>query len=290
MTKLVSTQDRSINFVEEALTGFLESRYVRKTREYFICYLSSQSGCNRGCRFCHLTATKQTKFENAVPVDYLAQARKVLRHYQQDDEKADYVHYNFMARGEALANPHMLDEADSILFELGKLATSFQPDLGVKFNVSTIMPRSLDRPLRQVFRVVHPTIYYSLYSVREDFRKKWMPQAMPVDEALAMLREYQEFSKKKIKIHHCFIAGENDGESDVMAMLAALERHSLEVEFNLVRYNPYSEIQGAESSDAVIARNLNIINSALRGKVQMIPRVGFDVKASCGMFVEKKAQ
>jgi adenine C2-methylase RlmN of 23S rRNA A2503 and tRNA A37 len=182
----------------------------------------------------------------------------------------------------------MLDEADTILFDLGKLATSFQSDLGVKFNVSTIMPKSLDRPLKQVFRVVHPTIYYSLYSVRDEFRKKWMPQAMPAEDALAMLRDYQQFSKKVVKIHHCFIAGENDSEADVMGMLAALERHRLDVEFNLVRYNPYSEIQGAESSDEVIARNLNIINSALRGKVQMIPRVGFDVKASCGMFVEKR--
>lgn len=284
--RLASQQDRSINFVEDSLTGFLESRYVRKVQDYFICYLSSQSGCNRGCKFCHLTVTKQTKFDNSLPVDYLSQASKVLKHYKQDGQQAEYVHYNFMARGEALANPHMLENADSILFELGKLATSFQSTLGVKFNVSTIMPKTLDKPLKEIFRVVHPTIYYSLYSVRDEFRKKWMPQAMPTDDALALLRDYQEFSKKKIKIHHCFIAGENDGEDDVLAMIAALDRHGLDVEFNLVRYNPYSEAQGQESSDEVIARNLSIINDALRGKVQMIPRVGPDVFASCGMFVE----
>jgi adenine C2-methylase RlmN of 23S rRNA A2503 and tRNA A37 len=288
--RLASVQDQSINFVEDSLTGFIEARYVRKVPEYFICYLSSQSGCNRGCKFCHLTATKQTKFDSSLPVDYLSQANKVLKHYKQDGQVAQYVHYNFMARGEALANPHMLENADSILFELGKLATSFQPTLGVKFNVSTIMPKSLDKPLKEIFRVVHPTLYYSLYSVREEFRKKWMPQAMPTDNALALLRDYQEFSKKKIKIHHCFIAGENDGEDDVLAMIAALDRHGLDVEFNLVRYNPYSEAQGQESSDEVIARNLSIINDALRGKVQMIPRVGVDVHASCGTFYEGLGQ
>jgi 23S rRNA (adenine2503-C2)-methyltransferase len=286
--KLISNVDRSVNFVEESLQGFLESRYVRKTRDYFICYLSSASACNLGCRMCHLTATKQTKTTYTLPVDYLNQASKVLKHYQQDGEKADYIHYNFMARGEAMANPYMLSEADSILYDLGKLATSFQPDLGVKFNISTIMPKSLDRPLKQVFRVVHPTIYYSLYSVREDFRKKWLPQAMPIDKALSMLKEYQDFSKKKIKIHHCFIAGENDSEADVESMLYALERHNLDVEFNLVRYNPYSEVQGAESSDEVITRNIQMIDSALRGKVQIIPRVGPDVHASCGTFYESE--
>ncbi len=286
MTKLISQQDSSINFVEESLTGFLESRYVRKCSDYFICYLSSQSGCNRGCKFCHLTATKQTKFDNALPVDYLSQSNKVLKHYLQDGVKAKYMHYNFMARGEALANPNIINNADNILFELGKLAVSFQPDLGVKFNVSTIMPKSFDRSLSEVFRVVHPTIYYSFYSANEDFRKKWMPQAMPVEKAFELLRDYQTFSKKCVKIHHCFIEGENDSVDDVSKMLDMIFTHNLDVEFNLVRYNPYSHIQGRESSDEVINRNINIIRSALDGRTKIIPRVGFDVKASCGTFVE----
>lgn len=286
--KLISRQDKSINFVEESLTGFLESRYVRKTDDYFICYLSSQSGCNRGCRFCHLTATKQTKFDNALPVDYLTQASKVLKHYCADSHKAKYMHYNFMARGEALANPNLLDNADSILYQLGTLATSFDANLGVKFNVSTIMPKSLDRELYEVFKVIHPTLYYSLYSTNEDFRKKWMPQAMNLDDALSLLKNYQDFSKKTIKIHHCFIEGENDSEADIHNMVRKLREHDLDesVEFNLVRYNPYSDVQGRESSDEIIRRNLQLLDASLPGKVQMIPRVGYDVKASCGMFVE----
>ncbi len=288
MTKLISKEDRSINFVEESLTGFLESRYVRKTPDYFICYLSSQSGCNLGCRMCHLTATKQTKFDNALQVDYLAQASKVLKHYKQDLEKAKYMHYNFMARGEVLANPNVVNNADNILFELGKLAVSFQPDLGVKFNISTILPKTFTSSLPEVFKVIHPTIYYSFYSAKESFRKKWMPMAMPVEKALELLADYQRFSKKTLKFHHCFIAGENDSVDDVEKMLELIFKHNLDIEFNLVRYNPYSVVQGSESSDEVIERNIQIIRSALDGKTKIIPRVGFDVKASCGTFVEAK--
>jgi len=120
--KLISSIDSSVNFVEEALTGFLESRYVRKCDDYFICYLSSQSGCNRGCRFCHLTTTKHTKFEDALPVDFLTQASKVLKHYHNEKKPAKYMHYNFMARGEVLNNKYMLYDADRILFDLGRLA------------------------------------------------------------------------------------------------------------------------------------------------------------------------
>ena len=34
--RISSQVDNSVNFIEEALTGFLESRYVRKCDEYFI--------------------------------------------------------------------------------------------------------------------------------------------------------------------------------------------------------------------------------------------------------------
>lgn len=290
--RISSQVDNSVNFIEEALTGFLESRYVRKCDEYFICYLSSQSGCNRGCRFCHLTATKQTKFEDALPVDFLSQAAKVLKHYQQSGVKAKHIHFNWMARGEVMANQHILNNADTILYDLGKLATTFDPDLGVKFNISTIMPKSLDKPLQNIFKIVHPTMYYSLYSVKPEFKKRWMPQAMDVDQAFEMLKEYQIFTKKKVKIHHCYIENENDSVDDVHGMIDKINQYRLDCEFNLVRYNPYSEIQGKESSMEVIERNLNILKDLMPGsfynKVKMIPRVGPDCYASCGVFPESK--
>jgi adenine C2-methylase RlmN of 23S rRNA A2503 and tRNA A37 len=95
----------------------------------------------------------------------------------------------------------------------------------------------------------------------------------------------QKLSKKTLKFHHCFIEGENDSLDDVKEMLNIIAKHDLDVEFNLVRYNPYSEVQGKESSEEVISRNMQLISSNLISKI--IPRVGYDVKASCGMFVDK---
>ncbi len=200
---------------------------------------------------------------------------------------AEYVHFNFMARGEALANRHFLDSADELLNKLGQLAIAEK--LPAKFNISTIMPATLRRPLRDVFKFITPTIYYSLYSVREEFRRKWMPAAMPVREALAELKAYQDFGKKIIKIHFPFIAGANDSLADVCAMCDEIEAADLRVEFNLVRYNPASPDQGVESAPDVLEARLAQIRRRLGGKVQAIPRVGFDVKASCGMFVNPEA-
>ena len=277
-----SNIDQSVNFVEEQLVGFLESRFVRKCDEYFICYLSSQTGCNRGCQFCHLTATGQTKYSDSTYYDFLSQATQVFQHYQ-NQLPAKYVHYNFMARGEVLANNIFLKEADRILWALGELAMS--QGLSAKFNVSTIMPMTLKQSLVDTFRVIQPTIYYSLYSVRDEFRKQWMPAAMCVDEAFYLLKDYQDHSKKAVKIHYAFIKGANDSLEDVEGVCRYVDRHKLHVEFNLVRYNPASPAQGCESDEGTIQRNIEFLRKNLDGKVQIIPRVGPDVFASCGMFV-----
>jgi len=287
--RLDSQIDRSVNFVEQQMEGFLESRYVRKKDDYFICYLSSQSGCNRGCRFCWLSATKQTKLEDASHIEYLEQASEVLKHYKQSDHPAKIIHYNFMARGEVLENKNILKDADSILYDLGKLAMAYDSNLSVKYNISTIIPRTFDKELTEVFKIIHPTIYYSLYSVNPDFRKKWIPNGLDVDSALQKLKNYQLYSKKKIKIHHCFIEGENDSIEDLERIIDAISKYKLDCEFNLVRYNPYSEEYGKESSIEVIQRNMDYISNmwpSFQNKTQVIERVGTDVYASCGTFVQ----
>ncbi|MGE3320513.1 MAG: hypothetical protein AB7I18_14580 [Candidatus Berkiella sp.] len=282
---LNSQIDRSVNFIEEQLVGFIESRFVRKCDDYFIAYLSSQTGCNRGCTFCHLTATGQTSFIDSSHNDFVAQAIQIFKHYRKQKNPAKYMHYNFMARGEPLANKILLDSGDELLLKLGQVAKD--EGLPAKFNISTIMPLTLKKSLPDIFNYVNPTIYYSMYSTNKEWRTKWMPAAMDVDEALSLLKEYQDFSKKIIKIHYAFIAGENDSVDSVHGVCNALDRHQLNCEFNLVRYNPASPDQGTESSEEVINRNIEIIEGRFKfnGKVQIIPRVGFDVKASCGMFV-----
>jgi 23S rRNA (adenine2503-C2)-methyltransferase len=276
MKILESTIDQSVNFVEDALIGFTESRYVRKVDDYFIAYLSSQTGCNRGCMFCHLTATRQTRSLDCDHEDFMQQARTVMAHYAKD-LPAKYVHMNFMARGEALANRWFTENATELLMDLGKLSL----DYGVKpkFNISTIMPVTMRRRLIDMFPIITPTIYFSMYSADDAWRKRWMPAAMPVDEAIEQLREYQSISKKIIKIHGAFIRGENDSPDQICAMADKLL--DLKVEFNIVRYNPLTSEQGEESPDLLsIHQQLND-----HFPTKIIPRVGPDVKAACGMFV-----
>ena len=99
-----SAQDASVNWDRPADVGRLEARYVRRCADYFVVYLSSQTGCAQGCRMCHLTATGQTRLRDVTFGEMLEQARTVLDHYRREAPPARTVHFNFMARGEPLAN------------------------------------------------------------------------------------------------------------------------------------------------------------------------------------------
>ncbi len=284
-----STQDQSVNFIAVGDQGLWEARYVRRVEDYFIVYLSSHTGCTHACRFCHLTATKQTGFVPATVKDYEEQARMVLAHYDTVKEQqgaAKRVNFNWMARGEALSNPELLTNAKDVFAMLNAMANA--RDLKPAFNVSTIMPKDFaPYQLESVFQDLPATLYYSLYSLNEKFRKRWLPKALPALEALDRLKEWQTHSGQDVVLHWAFIAGENDAESDMHDICDEIEQRALKVRFNVVRYNPFDARRGQESAPEILRRNFEILaeRMSLPGS-RIVPRVGFDVKASCGMFVQ----
>lgn len=229
---------------------------------------------------CHLTATGQTQFKNCDFGDFNSQLAAILRHYQAQNQPAEVVHLNWMARGEPLCNPTLTETSTDLCLSLAAQCT----ELGLlpKFNVSTIMPRSFRGSLERAFPVITPTIYYSLYSMDPEWRRRWLPGAMDAGRALDLLAGYQAVSRKLVKIHGAFIKDENDGERGIEAMLEAVLSRGIRAEFNIVRYNPCSESQGQESPNLEgIARLIS-----RRMPCKIIPRVGADVYASCGTFLE----
>jgi adenine C2-methylase RlmN of 23S rRNA A2503 and tRNA A37 len=143
------------------------------------------------------------------------------------------------------------------------------------------MPLTMKKSLVKMFPIITPTIYYSIYSTNHEFRNRWLPAAMEVNKALELLTEYQSISKKIIKFHGAFIQNENDREKDVRTMMSKIISHDIKGEFNIVRYNPYSDEQGHESNN--IEAISQIIGEYMPCKI--IPRVGQDVYASCGTFL-----
>lgn len=290
-----SNIDASVNFTHKCGDGqALEARYVRRHSDYLACYLSSQTGCAQACRFCHLTFTGQNQAREATAEEILFQAKQVLEYFKslKEEPKAKVVHYNFMARGEPLDSRLItgFDTGEKLLGDLGKLALS--NGLMPRFLISTIMPMSLAvrsdfQYLEHRFPIIQPEFYYSLYSMDPEFRRRWLPRAMPPDTALELLTHWQRHTKKIVRIHYAIIKGENDRLEDAHSIVEALKKHGLRADFSLVRYNPPSPRHGEEADN--YEAYAEFLRQSLDGvRVKTIDRVGPDVAASCGMFLNVK--
>lgn len=277
-----SEMDKSINFSRRTSDGgMVETRFVRRIPTRFIVYISSMTGCDKACRFCHLTQTGQLMSRLLSVEEMVAQAETVLA--ASEFSPGETVHFNFMARGEPLSNPNVGAE----LFErLRDLATGM--GLKPRVKVSTIMPD--DMAIRD-WRDFAPDgiqvdIYYSLYSLDSSWRRRWIPKAMAPSAALSELALFQAASAQRVVLHWALIDGENDTFESADEICHAAKSAGLKFDFNLVRYNAANG-KSAEAPrdriDAYLAAMAAQIQAPNR--VKEIPRVGFDVAASCGMFL-----
>lgn len=289
ISSLSSDIDKSVNFVSEipGAPGFTEARYVRRNEQEVIVYLSCQTGCKQACRFCHLTQTGQTDYVDASVEELLAQAEQVLNHYDTQSN-ARLVNYNFMARGEPLASKTILENGDQVCYELGKLAQ--QRNLVSRVKISTIMPKAMEHlELTDVFGFERPDVYLSLYSMKPEFRKRWLPKALPADLSLEKLARWQQEARKIPVIHWALIEDKisNTTEEDALLIGKAVTEKGLVCDVNLVRYNSANERTGTEPTWEQIDEYANQLESFLPSacRVRHVDRIGFDVKASCGMFV-----
>ncbi len=293
---LKSQEDHSVNFVHP---NGQESRFVQRTLDYFIAYLSSHNGCNRACRFCHLTQTGQTAMVQASREDFRNQLQPVLNHYKQlvaqGQPAAKRININWMARGEPLSSVFLngLEWFTTISMLRQQLDANGLEKLPANFNVSTIMPLDLylwSLPTPSVEDLVDPgttRIYYSLYSLNPSFRKRWLPKAMNPVHALQKLTKWSNETLGQVILHWAFIKGENDSEKDVQEIVDLVGKLGLKTRFNVVRYNPFSPDQGEESDmETILARFEQLKSVAQIPGSKIVSRVGPDIKASCGMFVE----
>lgn len=277
MTIKSSEHDSSQNLIFSVGGGqYFEARRVDRG-ERSIIYVSPQSGCAQGCKMCHLTATKQTKNRDAGTDEIFAQALFAIN---KSGPLSKTVHFNFMARGEFFASKECRDYGDEVVTRLLELVPS--TSLG-RVLISTIFPRVFHGQYIDVFKTTSPEIYYSLYSMDAQFRNEWLPGARPGEEGLDALVKWQQARAKIPRVHFAFIRGQNDDIMTIANIAKAIHDRRLRVDFNIVRYNPPTT--ASEESPDIDLCVLQLKQAFPDSNLQVVNRVGFDVKASCGMFV-----
>jgi adenine C2-methylase RlmN of 23S rRNA A2503 and tRNA A37 len=289
---LTSTLDKSVNWITPFKNGSIETRFVQKKSDYIIAYVSSSIGCNLGCKQCFLTQKKQTNMFAVTPTMFADQVKLVTNHYKQLDEintqnKINRCNINFMARGDAFSNKYIVNDYPSVYREIDNVCKDV--NLKTKMNISTIMPYTIrDRKLEDIFKDSGKStfIYYSLYSMNDIFRKKWMPNAIDWRIALNKLKDYQNSGGNIITFHWAFIEGENDNIKEVEEMAKILKDYEFDAKFNLVRYNNHPNLPNKETNIEKIQDLFNIVNSAFKNneKSYIVPRLNVDNHIACGLF------
>lgn len=305
MIKLHSEIDASVNTIDQDF----ESRFVIRDQTAII-YLSSFKGCDRACRMCHLTQHGQTNMTPATLEDFEKQAILSLEdakaYFDKNESQPVRLHYNFMARGEPFLNETVMKNWERLSTRLKNLALDmFGESLPVVFKISTvgtgIYERAEDGTILSAlmdlpFKENQPDIYYSLYSVEPEFRRRWLPKTENPTEVLSLLSRYGRANAElaatglggRAIIHGAFILGHNDDMNDIAHMCNTIRQFSTFKRFNLVRFNSPDITKWREPDEDYLRAIAEYIES--RGlEVEMVTRVGQDVYGSCGQFYQGDA-
>lgn len=302
MIRKICSKDGSFNLIRQLKGAHIESRYVQRKPNYISLYLSSHNGCKMACRFCWLTQQKQTDFHHLKLRDYQTQLKALFNEIapipQKLPKKDIRINLNLMARGEPLANKNIIKKYPEFQkgLELETLNNGYKE---LKINLSTIMPYTVkNRSLESIFQYHPVAFYYSLYSMKPEFRQKWIPNAIEPQLALDKLKEYQELSNQQgkkfpITFHWTFIEGENDNPEDLEKLLDCLESYKFtDSKFNLVRYNRHPNLTENESPQykelfEIVQKRINGEKLSKEGynPSQVVSRVGYEAYVSCGMFI-----
>jgi 23S rRNA (adenine2503-C2)-methyltransferase len=189
--------------------------------------LSTQVGCDVGCRFC--ASGIGGALRDLTIGEVLEQALRVERLLGERGERL--THVVFMGMGEPLANYEVTVEA------VRRLAAAW--GLGISQRRITVSTVGLPRPIERLAgEGLSATLALSLHAPNGPLRRELIPWARGVDleRLLASCRRYFEATGRELTLEYCLLAGVNDLPEHA-AELAAIAQ-DLRAHVNLLMYNP----------------------------------------------------
>jgi 23S rRNA (adenine2503-C2)-methyltransferase len=230
--------------------------------------LSSQVGCDVGCRFCASGIGGVRR--NLTVGEVLEQAVRIAA--ELDDRGEILTHVVFMGMGEPLANYEVTVEA----------VRRINRQLGIgrrHVTVSTVgLPKQIVRLAEEDLQV---TLALSLHAPTAQLRARLIPwaEAIDLDSVLAACRRYFERTGREVTLEYCLLAGVNDRTEDATGLAAiALD---LRAHVNLMMYNPVVDLPFARPSRNRAVAFLKQLRAA-GVKAHLRHSRGLEADAACG--------
>lgn len=237
--------------------------------------ISSQVGCNMGCKFCE--SGRRKKVRNLETWEMVTQLLMI-----EEELKNRVSHVVVMGIGEPFDNYDNLLKFFSIINHPKGLA------IGARhITVSTcgIVPKILEFsnfPLQINLAI-------SLHAPNDKLRNEIMPinKAYPLKELISALDIYLKRTNRRITFEYILLAGVNDSEECALE-LAKLVGH-LNCYINLIPYNETNNLQFKRSNTVQIMKFYDILKKN-RLNVTIRREFGSKISAACGQLRSKKEE
>lgn len=305
----------SCDTIRNPVTGELEFNNIERNK--YSVFASSSRGCFMNCNFCYLTI-KNCEYSKLSADQILENLQSAIQTQMnhKPETKDRYVKLCWMGMGEdQIAQPERTSRL-TLDFLGWSLINGFAIGLD-GIDLATVLPKvkntwietfqQLNKQLeyytynpnnrlrvhgqdmkrgaeyinRSPFR-----LFYSLHSAIQETRDIAIPNAMPLDQALPLLKEYSDGNKNNVIFHHMFMEGQNDSDKEIDEFLELIEHYDLyDHEFRILRYNhcqnsPFGESETFNRIIDKIAPHIPFL------KVQI--STGSEVRAACGQFIVKQ--
>lgn len=270
--------------------NLIETVLISPKPELWSVCISSQVGCQLGCRFC---ATGAMGFKRNLTAEEITDQvlfwRQHLRKFRISDldiSACDISNVVYMGMGEPFLNWENVKESlyrltDENLFGFGARSIS----------VSTSgIPEGIEKFGKEFPQV---NLAISLHFADDKMRNEYMPvnRRYKLSELSHALKNYSATHNRKIFIEYVMLDGINDRESDALKLaefLKSIAKLQL-IHVNLIRYNPPAGGQSEELKPSSKIKTQMFKDYLLRNGISATIRksLGDEIQGACGQLAGK---
>ena len=250
----------------------IESVLMRHDYGTSIC-ISSQVGCNMGCRFCESGRLK--KVRNLTAGEMVEQILKV-----EEDINTRITHVVIMGIGEPFDNFDNFKRFVEIV--------NYQKGINIGSRHITVSTCGIIPKIREFSEFPYQVnLAISLHAPNNEIRDMLMPinKAYPLDKLMTEIRHYIKTTNRRVTFEYILLSGINDSE-ECANELCDLVR-GLNCYINLIPYNETNNLGYKRSKKDTISNFYDIIKKR-KINVTIRREFGSNISAACGQLRSKK--
>lgn len=271
--KRVSPKDGTVKYLFALEDGNLVEGVLMRYSYGNTACLSTQVGCNMGCRFC--ASTLEGCVRSLRPGEMLSFLAEIERDEPPADGKPRTVtNIVLMGSGEPL------DNYDNVVTFLRRVTSDQGPNISTR-NISLSTCGIVPKIYRLIDDAPHVTLSISLHAHSNEVRSDLMPinKAYPIEQVLEAAKAYAERTGRRVVFEYALIGGKNDSEADADA-LAGLLRGML-CHVNLIPLNPVKE-RGLDGVTRAYAQRFRGWLEERHISATVRREMGADIEGACG--------